>query len=151
MTIRNVQEHDYNQLIDLYQSFFKTHNLFNQKNSEIVSYLKKQAVKSELIVYEENGKILGASFLVNLSNENGHSRWKFRHFTFTNEKAATKLLKEAEKRVKKSSKTVKIELTIAENENSLDFFKQNDYEEEGRLTNHYRWGETCLVLSKSFS
>ena len=147
MTIRTVQESDYPALVKLYKSFFTKHNIFQKSDEEIIDYLKQQ--KHELIVYDDN-RIKGTLFLVNFDG-NGHKLWKFRHFAFESEEIASKLWDDAEKKVKKSSETAKIELTIAENEKSLNFFRANGYEEEGKLKNHYRFGETCFILSKSFN
>mgnify|MGYP001579545610 FL=1 len=76
--------------------------------------------------------------------------WKFRHFAFETETIALELLSEVENIVRNSSKTSKIELTIAETELGIDFYKRYKYEQEAELKNHYRWGETCYVLAKSF-
>jgi len=152
MAIRNVQETDYVGLLALFKRFFPVHNRFQQDDGAIVKYLKKQASENELIVYDDSG-IKGALFLVKAgeNKEGSHKIWKFRHFAFDNEQVASELLVEAEKRVKESSETSKIELTIAENEEGIDFYKDNGYEEEAALKNHYRWGETCFVFAKSFS
>ena len=151
MVIRTVQENDYGKLAGLYASFFKTHNIFQQEQAKVVAYLQEQ--KHELLVYEENGEIKGALFLVLLGqNVDGtHKLWKFRHFAFTSADIAGQLLAEAEKKVQESSKNAKIELTIAESEEGIEFYKANGYGQEGILKNHYRWGEICYILSKSFS
>ena len=60
------------------------------------------------------------------------------------------LLEEAERRVKKLSNTSKIELTLIDSEN-LDYYENKGYKKEAVLENHYRWNETCYILSKSFS
>ena len=151
MTIREVQEKDYGKLIKLFKGFFKTHNIFQKANEEMIEYLKEQSKENKLIILEEDS-IKGALFLVNFgqNSDGSHKLWKFRHFAFDSEETASKLLKEAEDKIKKSSKTAKIELTIAENERGIDFYKAKGYVQEARLTNHYRWGENCFILSKSF-
>jgi len=153
MVIRMVEERDFEKLVELYKSFFKTHNKFQQSNEEVVLYLKEQSQENELIVFDDNGSLRGALFLVNFGQnaDGSHKLWKFRHFAFENEDVASELLDEAEKRVKKSSATSKIELSIAETENGINFYKSKNYEQEGALSNHYRWSETCFILSKSFS
>ena len=148
MTIRESKEQDYEQVAELYKTFFTEHNIFQKEKDEIVTYLKDQ--QDIFLVNEKEGKIVGAGVLVLQKEEGTHKRWKLRHFAFTDDNGK-ELLMEAEKRVHKSSTTAKIELTIAETEISLEFYKQNGYEQEGALTNHYRWGETCFLLGKSFS
>lgn len=150
MTIRTAAEEDYEQIASLYSNFFTTHNIFQKVTELVVKYIKEEAEKHELLVYEEGGLIKGALFLVGLRIEKGHKRWKFRHFAFETEKVAKELLAEAEKKIKESSRTAKVELTIAESEEGIEFYKQNGYLQEGMLKNHYRWGESCFVLGKSF-
>ncbi len=152
MPVRASEEKDYGQLASLYAHFFKVHNLFQRGRAFIADYLKAEAGKNELFVFEEGGLVRGALFLVK-SGENSsgsHQRWKFRHFAFESESVAEKLLAEAERNVKAACKTAKIELTIAETEEGIDFYKKHGYVQEGSLKNHYRWGETCFVLGKSF-
>mgnify|MGYP001618150650 CR=1 FL=1 len=153
MVIRNVKDEDFEKLVGLYKSFFTTHNRFQQADNEIVEYLKEQSQENDLIVYDEDGSLKGALYLVNSgqNTDGSHKLWKFRHFAFKSEDIASQLLVEAEKRVKESSDTSKIELTIAETEEGIDFYKSKGYKQEGALSNHYRWGEICYILSKSFS
>ncbi len=153
MIIRIVQEKDFVKLAKLYRSFFSAHNIFQKPSKEVVRYLKEQSQENDLIVYEEKGSLKGALYLVNFGQnaDGSHKLWKFRHFAFEAEDIASQLLDEAEKRVKKASKTLKIELTIAESEKGINFYKSRRYKQEGVLSNHYRWGESCYVLSKSFS
>lgn len=153
MTIRNAQEKDFTKLAELYGSFFRAHNIFKKSKNEIVKYLKAQAKENELVVYDGQGTLQGALYLVNFGQnaEDSHKLWKFRHFAFKSVNTASRLLDEAEKRVKKVSKTAKIELTIAETEEGISFYKSKGYQQEGALSNHYRWGETCYILSKSLS
>jgi hypothetical protein len=153
MTIRNVQDEDFEKLVRLYKSFFSMHNRFQQSDDEITAYLKEQSQENNLIVYDEDDSLKGALYLVNFGQnvDGSHKLWKFRHFAYESEDIASQLLDDAEIRVKKSSETSKIELTIGETEESIDFYKSKGYEQEGALSNHYRWGETCFVISKSFS
>lgn len=151
MVIREAKKSDYEQLAKLYSFFFTVHNIFHQDSKPVIDYLKKQ--EQEMLVFEENKEIKGAICLVNLgqSLDGKHKHWKFRHFAYLNEKIGEELLAEAEKKVKAGSKTAKVELTIAETEKNLSFYKTHSYEQEGILKNHYRWGERCFVLGKSFS
>ena len=151
MNITEAQESDYDKLIELFRNFFTTHNIFQQSDEEIISYLKEQSEENKLIIYEENNEIKAACFLVNFgqNKEGTHKLWKFRHFAFTSEEAGSKLLEEAENKIKEESETSKIELTIAENEEGINFYKSKGYVQEAELKNHYRQGETCFILSKS--
>jgi hypothetical protein len=152
MPIRNVESEDYEELVELYKSFFNTHNKFQKPNDEVRIYLKEQSLKNELLVYERNNALKGALCLINFGEnaDGSHKLWKFRHFAFTTKQAATQLLTNAEKKVQKSSKTSKIELHISETEKAIKFYKSQGYKQEGALLNHYNVGETCLILSKFF-
>lgn len=151
MIIRTATRKDFTPLVGLYRSFFSTHNVFKKSNKAIVEYLKEQAKVNELIICEEGGTLQGALFLVNFGQnaDKSHKLWKFRHFAFDSEKIGFLLLAKAEKKVKKSSKTSKIELTIAETEKGIKFYRSKGYTQEGSLLNHYCFGETCYILSKS--
>jgi ribosomal protein S18 acetylase RimI-like enzyme len=154
MSIRTVEEDDLEQISSLYKNFFKNHNVFRKGNDIITAYLMKELLEREdFLLYEEEGLIKGALILVakGRNSDGSHKIWKFRHFAFETENIGQKLLKEAEKRVKELSKTVKIELTISETEEGIDFYKENGYEQEGSLKNHFRWGEICFMLGKSLS
>ena len=152
MAIRNIIETDYKSLASLMKSFFSVHNQFQKPDNLVIKYLKEQAKLNELIVYDYKGAINGALYLVTLHTtlDRTHTLWKFRHFAFDSEDIGKNLLDHAEKIVKKSSRTSKIELTIAETEPGMNFYKSNGYEVEGMLSNHYRWGENTYILSKSF-
>ena len=104
--IRTAEEQDYEKLADFFKEFFTTHNIFQQPKDKITSYLKEQAKENRLIIYEESNEIKTALFLVNFgqSSDDSHKLWKFRHFAFTSEEAASKLLQEAENRIKKDKK-----------------------------------------------
>ncbi len=150
--VRQAQESDFEPLAGLYREFFPTHNIFQGDQGEVVAYLRQESGKSELLLSEVGGSVKGALFLAKTGQDSGgsHTRWKFRHFAFETVQVAQELLKEAEKRVSGASDTAKVELTIAETEEGLDFYKARGYVQEGVLQNHYRWGERCFVLGKSF-
>jgi hypothetical protein len=152
MGIRNGNEEDIRQLVSLFSDFFSTHDKF-QRNPEIVkAYIMKEFLEHDLVVYDDEGILKGALFLVKLgeSSNRDHKRWRFRHFAFESERIANELLSEAERRVKLNSKTAKVELNITESEEGIDFYKKRGYEQEGILQNHFRWGEVCFVLGKGF-
>lgn len=151
--IRAIQEDDYRQVAGLFANFFKTHNIFQKDPDIVVAYIRKEDLEREaFLVYEQSGMIKGALVLVQkgANHDGSHKVWKFRHFAFETEQIGKELLGEAEKRVKNATHTAKIELTIAENEEGLDFYKKWGYKQEGALLNHFRFGETCFVLGKSF-
>ena len=149
MAIREATRKDYDELAVLFNHFFPVHNIFQQEKQKITEYLGSR--EEELIVLDDGG-IRAATYLVQKGEDTAgsHKIWKFRHFAYTDEESGARLLEAAEERIKSKSKTSKIELTISENEEGLDFYKKHGYKTEGTLTNHYRWGETCYILCRSF-
>ena len=152
MAIRPVKDTDYETLVMMYKKFFRVHNQFQQSPAEIVKYLKQQAKENLFLVSEDGAKLNGALILVREGQnaDGSHTRWKYRHVVFQSDSVGTALLREAEERVRRASATAKVELTIAESEPGMAFYKARGYVQEGALKNHYRFGETCFILSKSF-
>ena len=151
MGLRAGVETDVERVALLYKSYFKMHTLFEQPLDEIALYVKEQLKKHTLLVHDEAGMITAAVMLVTKNTHGTHKLWMLRHFAFTRADFGEELLKEAERQVREGSKTAKVELRIAESEEGINFFRMQGYEQEGCLRNHYRWGERCYVLSKSFS
>lgn len=151
MNIRTVIDSDYEGLFNLLSSFFNTHSIFSKDKEFVINYLKEESKKNPLVVCEDDG-IKGCLFLVNLvfDKEHSHKVWKFRHFAFDSDDVFDKMVTHVEKLVKLQSQTIKIENTIAETEKGIDLYLKNGYEKEGELKNHYRWGESCFVISKSY-
>jgi GNAT superfamily N-acetyltransferase len=151
--IRLVDEEDYGQLVSLYKQFFPTHNMFQREKEVVEAYLRKEALEREAFVVSETEGLIRGAFILMCTGTNGngtHTRWKFRHFAFETEKVGRELLEDAETRVRKSSKTAKVELTIADGEEGLEFYAKWGYKKEATLANHYRWEEECFILGKSF-
>ena len=145
------------QIIHLFKNFFPRHNIFCKDNHSIAEYLTNLAQTHILITATNEDpdtmqvEVLAATFIVkrDQSQEGKHMRWTFKHFAFSNQEAAKELLKHCEEYVNNQSLTTKIELSIAESESCLHFFKEQRYTQQAELTNHYRWGETCFILGKS--
>ena len=153
MEIRTAESKDYVEIAKLSKYFFPVHNIFQKTSKEVMKYLGSESMKSKLIICTKDDKVLAACFIVTTDKnfDGTHMRWKLMHFCYYHESAAILLLRESEKIIKKSSKTAKIALTIAENEKALIFFKKEGYIQEGELKNHYRHGETSYILGKTFN
>jgi len=152
MVTRNGTEGDLPRLIPLLKSFFTTHNKFQKEEAEVLEYLKRRLVRSELHVCD-NGEITACLFLVQRDQniEGTHKTWRLKHFAFADENAATELLGAAERRIKELSETAKIEQSIAESEPGLDFYRNHGFKQEGALESHFRLDETCYLLGKVIS
>ena len=145
--IRPIEEKDFAGLVKLYKEFFPVHSVFSLDGDVIESYLRKEMLEREAFFVDD--ELRGAVVLV-LLQSGSHSRWKYRHFAFQNNEIGEELLQKCEKFVKEFSPTSKIELTIAESEQGKEFYESNGYIEEGKLAHHYRLGEICFILGKSF-
>jgi len=132
MEIRIAEEKEYVLIAALFRKFFTVHNVFQREVREIIEYITNEANKHELLIYIEEDQILAATFLVNFGRnlDGSHKLWKFRHFSYLSEEAGLMLLNEAENMIQNESNTSKVELTIAENEMTLGFFKKEGYNEE---------------------
>jgi len=149
MHVRKAGTEDYEPIIKLTKEFFTIHNIFKKDGEKIVSYIENESRKNTLLVCDDNAEITGVTFLISDNNMGEpHRKWKLKHFAYKTKEAGKYLLEGAEDFIKKISKTSKIEVTIAENEESLNFFKEQGYEEEGKLKNHYRLDETAYILGK---
>ena len=153
MAVRQGTEQDLDQLVGLYKSFFVVHNRFRQSSEEIKAYLKEQMAQNQLFVSEFEGQIKAAMLLVNFGSsvDGTHKLWKYRHFAWEHEENFRELLEYAENVIRQSSKTAKVELTLAENEPGIHMYSAHSYEQEAALRNHYRPGETCFIMSKDFA
>ena len=144
MAISQIHKDDVSKVIPLFKEHFKTHNIFSKPDEEITVYLENLIETCPLFAGENC-----ALFIVKKGGNDSHGIWKFRHFAFNEDDEAVALLAFAEKYISEQLPTSKIELTIAQTEPGHDFFLKCGYTQEGALENHYRWGETCFILSKS--
>jgi hypothetical protein len=151
MTIQQVVPENYESLIKLLKDFFPVHNRFKKSDEDIKSYLENVANRCDFLVNVVDEEVKACTVLVKIDQnaEGTHKVWKFMHLAYSDEESAKELLAHAEELIQTKSETAKIELRIAENEPCLDFLKSQGYEQEGELKNHYRWNETCFILSKS--
>ncbi|MBW2978175.1 hypothetical protein KY331_04985 [Candidatus Woesearchaeota archaeon] len=146
MQIRKYQEGDLLKLIPIYKKFFPVHAVFTKSDAEIMEHLEKMKEKGEFLIAEDEGKIKGGLVLVK-DNIDGHIKAELKRIAAKTpvRKIMTALIQAAEKEVEKG----KIEIKIAESEKvGPAFFKKLGYKVEGKLTSHYRPGETCYVLGK---
>ncbi len=151
MGIRNLHETDFVELVALFKSFYPKHNIFQGFSDEVIEYLRTLARVHKFLVFEEEDFVKGVVIMQKRSEtrEGRHKLWRLKHIAFETEEIGAALVKEAEKRIEADSQTVKLEIFVAESETVLGFLKGLGYKQEAALENHYRWHETCFVLSKS--
>ncbi len=134
-------------LVSLYKSFYPKHTLFSQEKGDVIIYLKKMHKKHPLLVFDGE-EIQGALFLEKKNQDGDHSLWRLKHFAYLSEDAAVSLLKDAKMFLQDQSKTVKIEMSIAESEPFVPLLENNGFTKEGVLQDHYRFGETTYLYGK---
>lgn len=155
MEITKSIKEELKELVPIYKSAFKVHNIFTKNNSEILKYLEGQA-KQNVFLIAKDEKILGGLLLKKIRTVKTHSLWKINHLAVSvdarDNGVGVALMKEAEKRVKTESETAKIEIYVAYNEKvTLPFYKKLGFIEEGELMSHYRYNESVFVLGKEVS
>ena len=103
MTTTTANPSDMQQIATLCKQFFTTHNLFQDSMESVATYLQTESIKHKLLITKNvNKEIVAASFVVKTgeSSDKSHTRWKFRHFAFTDPNAGKELLKDCEDFIK---------------------------------------------------
>lgn len=163
--IKDGEESELRDLIDIYKSVFKKHNIFQRTDEEILEYLKEShrenaGVGGGYIVAKLGDKTIGG-ILVRKKDEDlerKHAIWIYNHVAVSPDYPGlgigTNLMSAAEQKIKGlikkgKIKTAKVELGVSENEKkALDFFKKHDFEIEGKSKSHYRFNELVYILGK---
>ncbi len=166
MEIRNATEQDLEQFAKILKETFSVHTIFEKSGKEIVTHLKKQQNETAkggggFIVAVEGSKVIGGLLIEKKNETHNHSLWKYKYVAVEknsrNKGVGTRLLEEAEKRIKEliyngKIATAKVELTIAENEkDAIGFYEKNGFVIEGTFDNHYRWNEKTFAMGKSLT
>lgn len=138
-------------LINIYKQAFKKHNILKQSKNKVLAYFKDKIVFTAI----ENKEVAGGVMIRVIQTAGTHSVWKINHLAvakkYQNKGIGTALVKEAEQEIKKrSKKTIKIELSVSDEEKPLiKFWKKLGYKLEGNLKDHFRYNEMVYVLGKS--
>jgi len=158
VNIEKPNEDDLKKLATLYKEVFTVHNIFIKPDKDVLDYL--QNVDGEILVAKEEGKVLGGCLVESTKNQYSHSLWRIKHLAIAkgnqHHGVGSAILDEIEDMIKerisiKDMKSAKIEVHVAENEKeSIGFYKKHGFEVEGELKDHYRKGEICYILGKSF-
>jgi|SRR3989344_7146772 len=163
--IRSSDKDDYKAIAAVFKQAFLNIKLFQQDEKKIVSYLEN--CDGTFYVAEEDEKIIGA-MLLSAENLDNHILWRISHAAILPEwrgKGLGVIMIEYidEKimsQIKKGSfNSAKVEVHISENDkvfskksedNDLQFWKGNGFRLEGKLNDHFKKGEMCYILGKSF-
>ena len=152
-------------LVPIYKNAFETHNIFQKSEEEILNYLESANEKNKLcgggfLVAIVENKVVGGILLKKTSEDlNGkHTVWKYNHLAvsenYRKQGLGGSLVKSAENIIldainKKLFNTAKIEIGVVDTKKLvIDFYKKYDFEIEGELKSHYRFGEKVYVLGK---
>ena len=168
ITIKDAEPSEIEGLIPIYKENFPRHNVFQKLDEEILEYLLQKHNENiqfggGFIVARTNKKVVGGMLLRKESEDltGSHVIWKYNHVavddSYEGKGIGSALLKAADEKIRKLIKekkfgTAKIELGVAENDKeALEFYKKNDFKEEGRLKSHYRFEEMIIVCGKEIS
>lgn len=148
MHVREANAGDIESLAGLMREFFPEHNVFTGTDEDVHAYLSRLLKEHACLVAEQDGELRGGMFIVRKGGDGEHSLYKFRHFAFSDHESACALFSEAEKRIRATGKTAKIENTLAEDEKGIEEYEKQGYIHEATLSDHYRMEESCLIYSK---
>ena len=130
------------------------HNLFQKPEEEVLQYLLSIQKEHELFLALVDSKVIGGTVLEKKdeSIKGDHQVWKFKHFAFRkglNDDVEGEIMAEIEDRLRKKSKSTKIQLNLAQTESRyLKLFEKYGFKKEATLENHYRVGENMFIYSK---
>lgn len=163
--IKDAEDSELNELIGVYKSVFKLHNIFQKTDEDILEYLKEAHKKNlkeggGFIVAKLKEKTIGG-ILVRKKGcdlEGKHSLWIYNHLGLLKDcfkmGIGSALMRAADKKIKNLIKegiikTAKIEIGVSEEEHKdLSFFKKNGFEVEGESKSHYRLNEMVYIMGK---
>ena len=144
-------------LISIYRKEFGPHNIFRKNQSEVLDYLLRVQKQNEILIFLIDDKVVGGTVFEKKdeSLEGDHMVWKLKHFALIRGlslKIEKAIMKEIEDRLRKKSKSMKIQLNLSENEQiQIKMFESFGFIREGVLENHYRVGENMYIYSKLYS
>lgn len=152
MIIKKPTTSELKDLIKIYKKAFKKHNILKQSENKVLQYFKDKIVFTAI----ENKEVAGGIMIRVIQTVGTHSVWKINHLAVAKgsqgKGIGSALVKKAEQEIKKRSKnTIKIELSVSDEEKStLKFWKKAGYKIEGKLKDHFRYREMVYVLGKGF-
>lgn len=149
MKVRQASQADHHTLVSLYRTFFPVHNVFQQREEEVIDYLKDLSQHDTILVYDDDG-IRGAIVIsqVTLTPDGSHRLCRIKHLAYEDIKQGQALLDEAERRASEGVKSAKIEAHLAQGESAVSLFHDKSYTKQAELPDHYRMGERCYVYGK---
>ncbi|MBU1976745.1 MAG: hypothetical protein KKA62_02190 [Nanoarchaeota archaeon] len=144
-------------LIPILKKEINPHNIFQKNEDEVLTYLLNIQKEHEFFIALINEKVIGGTVLEKKdeSIRGDHKVWKLKHFALSEdiEKNTEKeIISEIENRLKKKSKSLKIQVNLSEKETrAIELFKRNNYKKEATLDNHYRINEKMFIYAKSIN
>lgn len=145
------------ELIPIFRDEFGPHNIFNKDEDFIINYLMGVQKQNEIMIFLNQDTVIGGTVFEKKdeSVKEDHSIWKLKHFALNKgyaEDSGKAIMDEIEDRLKKKSKSLKVQVNLSENEaRAIKFFEKHGFTKEGTLKDHYRVGEDMYIYSKHFS
>ena len=144
-------------IIPILKEELNPHNIFQKSEDEVLSYLLGIQKEHEVFIAVVDSVVVGGTVLEKKdeTTDGQHTVWKLKHFVLhknIDPEVEQKLIREIEERLKRKSKSIKIQLNLSEREGRyIELFKRYGFKQEAILKNHYRVGETMYIYSKLLS
>ena len=165
IVIKDAELEELKGLISIYKEAFKKHNIFEKPEDEVEEYFKKAHTSNinfggGFLVITKEKKVIGGMLIREVGGDvlGNHIIVKYNHVAispeYTGKGYGKKLLEVANQKLRKliedkKVKSIKIELSVSENEiGSLEFYQKCGFAIEGKLKSHYRFDEDVYLLGK---
>ena len=158
--IRRVQGEELRALVTLYKENFKDHNIFKHYEQHIMKYVQQKYTElrdndGAIFIAVLNNEIIGGCMIEQkeITSDN-HSRFDIRHLIvdkkFRNIGCGKNLVEESLKLVfdrinRKEISSAKIEVSVIEGD-AVPFYEKIGFKREGLLQDHYKLGESTIIL-----
>jgi|TARA_B100001964_G_scaffold214760_1_gene252590 ribosomal protein S18 acetylase RimI-like enzyme len=168
MTIDEATMKQLKELLPVYKKIFKTHNVFEKSDKQVLQYMQKLhkvqhaygggfavAMIDDPILNIKNKVVGGICVVFKDLSPKKHMRVALKHLAVDPKYVPLDVERDLIKMcldkmyfaIKNDRcKSVKVEAHLAESEKTRKLFKKLGFKEEGKLKDHYRVGETCLIL-----
>jgi len=166
INIKVIAKDEYKEVAALLKTVFPQDELFKQGQKRTINYMEN--ADGTFYVVEDNDIIVGAMLLSAKKNK-GFTLWTIQHAAILPNRRGTGigiiLIQYVDQMIRTQIKegkfkSAKIEMKISgkdkifaekSEKNDVSFLKRNGFKIEGELKDHFKKGETCFILGKSFS
>ena len=139
------------QLVPIFKSAFKKHNIFERNEREVLNYLIQQQERNNIIAFSKSGLVIGAVIFENREETSKYERWSVRHFACAKDidsRLKAECLKLAITSLKQPNLLIKVELDEAETEKEwIEIYRSAGLKEESILPGLFRPDENVIIAN----